>query len=67
MCGVEVMPKVHVKFLAAIKEAIGKDSIDINIEENETIKSLLKNICNQFGKQLCMLFLKKTIYFQKIS
>lgn len=53
------MAKINVKFLAAFRDVVGKNYVDVTIEEGETVEELLKRLCNQFGKKLRNLIFRK--------
>jgi MoaD family protein len=55
----EGMAKVFIKFLANVKEAVGKESLEINISDGETLENVLHSLSKKFGEHLRNVFFKK--------
>lgn len=53
------MARVSIKFLANVKEVAGTESLEINVNDGETLENVLYLLSKRFGKRLRNLFFKK--------
>jgi MoaD family protein len=52
------MARVSIKFFANVKEAVGKESIEIDIDDHETLENILRYSCEKFGERLRKIIFK---------
>jgi MoaD family protein len=43
------MPKVKVQSFAEIKDALGKDEIEVEIGDNDTLRNVFEKLAEQYG------------------
>lgn len=46
------MAKVSIKFFANVREAVGKESIEIDVDDHEVLENILHYLCGKFGERL---------------
>jgi molybdopterin synthase sulfur carrier subunit len=52
------MARVSIKFFANVKEAVGKESMEIDIDDHETLENILRYLCEKFGERLRKIIFK---------
>ncbi|NWF86743.1 MoaD family protein [Candidatus Bathyarchaeota archaeon] len=53
------MAKILIRFLAHVKEATGKELMEISVKNGETIEQILYVLCEKFGDRLKNVLFKK--------